>query len=273
MKAVISGYHSFIGTHLKTRLSLSDIEVVAIPRYTLHDRDSLKLFFKKEQPDYIFHLSSYGNMYDQDNEDLIVSTNIGGTYNLLQASKDINYKSFINFSSSSALLPYETLYSATKAASERLCRAFSFKYDKPITSIRPSTVIGVGEQASHLIPKLLDSCYKGTQMPFTNDPTHDFIDVRDLVEAVVLIALSDDLLEDVYNVSTNTSSNNGKVKKLVEYFTGKKANVVVSKSLRPYDTTNWKVDNTPLLELGFTPDYVLEDSIREMVAHYEKHNT
>ena len=134
---LISGATSFIGEHLSAQLSKTH-KVVALPQELLYNIKKLTKFIKEVNPEYIFHLAAYGNKYDQQNERETVSANITALFNLLFATKSIKYKAFINFSSSSTLLDYETFYSATKGAGERLVKAFVTKYGKPVVTVRPS---------------------------------------------------------------------------------------------------------------------------------------
>jgi dTDP-glucose 4,6-dehydratase len=185
-------------------------------------------------------------------------------------TRNIPYKGFLNFSSSSVTLPYETFYSATKAAGERLVRAFVNKYDKPVFSVRPYTVIGVGEQSEHLVPKLIHSCLTQSEMPFVKDATHDFIGVNDLCNAVItLMQYADKLKGQIVDIGTGVSTTNNEVLKIVEKLTKKKANIKLVKSLRPYDTKDWKADPGVLELLGWIPhklESIIEDMVNAMIA-------
>lgn len=266
MKILISGSHGFIGTHLREAYEKCGNKVIAIPRYLLHQPELLETFFIEQKPDIIIHLAAYGNMYDQKDKRAMVAGNIHTLLTMLEASRDTPYKAFINMSSSSVLLQTETMYSATKKAGEAICKAFSQEYHKSIISVRPSTVIGNGEQAAHLIPQLIVSAKTQQPIPFVSKPTHDYIDVRDLCSAIEFIG--DNVYhcgQYAYNVSNNQATTNLEVAKSVSKALGKKPVIAEEDQLRPYDTANWKVDNTELLKLGWKPQYTLEETIEWMV--------
>ena len=266
MKAVISGKSGFLGKALTEKLENQGIEVIGIPRELLTQKEELNQFFHRENPDYIFHLATHGNMADHDDIDLTWVVNAFGIYTMLAASQQIPYKAFINISSSSVLLPRSTVYSAGKAAAESLCKAWVDMYGKPIVSIRPSSITGVGEQESHLIPKLIDSCLTGEQIPFVPEPTHDFIDVSDVVSALLILKeRAEDYKGLVFNVSSNKSYSNQDVKELVEKLTGKNANVKIKQTLRSYDTPNWIVNNKNMKALGWKPKVSLILSLVNMI--------
>src|SRR3990167_1340649 len=125
MKIIISGSHGFLGENLVEKLESLKHEVI---RYQYGD--ALPLAF-----DYFFHLSSYGNHYDQQELSTIIETNYIQLFNLLEQVKKCKLKGFFNFSTSSVSLMKQTLYSATKMGGEYLSRAYSDKF--PIVSIRP----------------------------------------------------------------------------------------------------------------------------------------
>lgn len=262
MKSLVCGASGFIGSHLVKRLESEGHEVEC-----LRIRESIATSrMKSNNYDYIFYLSSYGNMNYHDNDLEIINANILALYYLLHDTKNTFYKSFINFSSSSVMLPYETMYSATKAAGERIVKAFVNKYDKPIINVRPFTVIGKGEQPDHLIPKLINSCIKGDQIPFTGSATHDYIGINDFCEAVVkLLPQCEQLKGQTVDIGTGKKTYNEEVYNIVRRITNKIPNVVRVETMRPYDTDNWVADPTVIKSLGWEPKQSLEDVIKSMV--------
>jgi nucleoside-diphosphate-sugar epimerase len=56
----------------------------------------------------------------------------------------------------------------------------------------------------------------------------------------------------------------------VERVVGRKANVEIAKSLRPYDNPNWRVNNSAIKRLGWKQEYNLEDSVKSMIEEYDK---
>jgi len=204
--------------------------------------------------DWIFHLSSYGNMYQHDNRKEIFKANVANTFSLLEATRNMDYKKFVYISSSSVLLPKQTLYSSCKSACEELIQS----YDKPIVIIRPFSITGVGEQPEHLIPTLIDAAFTGKTIPFVPEPVHDFIDVEDVVRAMVELEQG-----GIYEVGSGVSRTNEQVKAEVEFVTGKKINTNIVKNLREYDHSDWQSKSDWLTK-------TLTQTIKEMVQAYEK---
>jgi nucleoside-diphosphate-sugar epimerase len=278
LTVVLTGAHGFIGTYIAKRFIAEGHKVADIPRQLLMDSKGLELYIKKINPQYIFHLASYGNMYEQTDEDEIFATNIIKTYFLLKASLSLEFTAFINFSTSSVygtksmpmhekdLLEPTTLYAATKAGAEYLARYFAFKYDKPIVNIRPFTVIGVGEQKEHLIPTLIANGKKGKKINLVYNSTHDFIDISDFVDGVFTVALyAKQHKGSVFNIGSGTFYSNKDVADMVEKHLGKKLKLHPVTQMREYDSLTWVADNTRLKMLGWYPKKTLEDTIIEMI--------
>ncbi len=117
---------------------LKDIEnLITVHSGDIVNFDSVKEALKESKPDNIIHLATYGAYHFQTEFEKIVQVNIDGIKNLLEASKDIQYKTFINTGSSSeygyknkamketdACNPI-SYYAATKNAATQICKVFS----------------------------------------------------------------------------------------------------------------------------------------------------
>lgn len=264
--SLISGINGFAGRHLADRLLHEGHKVAGIPRDLLLDAGALKEFIEEASPDYIFHLAAYGNSYDHSQDDEIFLSNVFKTYILLSASLEIPYKAFINVSTSSVTLPKMTMYSGTKLAGEALAKTFAGVYKKPIITVRPYSITGIGEQENHLIPTLIRSCLDGEEMPFVPDPMHDFINVADFVNALYMVSQKIEGYKEI-PIGTGYQYANQQVKALVERVTGKKANIKEVDSLRSYDNHRWVADPSVMQSLGWESCHSLEETIKQMVDY------
>lgn len=252
-ETLITGSHGFLGSRLYDHLVSMEKEVIRGERNGYLPKDV----------DLVVACQSFGNMYNQTDPEEIWFANVTALENLLGESA--RYNKLIYCSSTSVLLKQQTDYSLAKAKGERLC-----ELNPKAIAIRPSSITGVGEQKEHLIPKLIDSCLNGTEIPFVGEPTHDFINVMDVISAIGLLNLINKSTTNAFNVSSGITTSNEEVLRLVEEITGNKANIKRVGALRSYDTKDWKVDNSDMRELGWTPQILLEDSIKQMVEAYDK---
>jgi nucleoside-diphosphate-sugar epimerase len=239
--------------------------VVALPRELLFKPKELKRFLEVENPDYIFHLAAYGNMYVQTDERQTIESNIIGLFNLLEASKKINYKGLINFSSSSTLLPYETFYSATKGAGERIVEAFVNKYQKPVVTVRPYSVYGPGDNPNHFIPTAIKAFRTDLELKLSPG-FHDWIHVSDLVTAVLIVIKNIEQLYGVeVNIGTGISTSNHAVISILRDFFGKPGKVIKVGELRAYDNENWVAKPDKLRQLGWEAEIDLEEGLEKLI--------
>jgi nucleoside-diphosphate-sugar epimerase len=160
------------------------------------------------------------------------------------------------------------MYSRTKKAAEEILFSYMDKYNMPICIVRPFSVTGVGEQDTHLIPTLIRSCLRGEFMNFVSHPTHDFIDVEDVVSG--LINLSDHQAKGVFELGTGRKHTNQEVLEMVEKATKKKANLNRVDQLRMYDNKEWVSSNYKARGYGWLPAKSLKLSIKEMVDEFKK---
>lgn len=233
----ISGLHGFIAQHIKKILRERGDFVIGIPRDMLYNPIELEGFFRKWQPSVIIHTAAYGNHYQDDNPSRAIFSNISATMNMLQASLNIQYKGFINFSSSSVLLPKQTFYSASKACSELIANVFIQQYNKPILTVRPYSIYGEGEADFRFIPTVVKALLSGETIPLNTQAMHDWVYVDDFCD-VLLDNIGMQNIDQTLNLGTGYSYSNLDIVKKLETISGKKLKYV-EKSLRSYDTQDW----------------------------------
>lgn len=260
--------HGFIATALKRHFegqghSVYIPERKHITTISPYSGDILARFFDTHQPDVIIHTSAYGNMSTQADPYQTIRANVLLLHRLLEVSKDIPYKAFINFSTSAIQLPTQTLYSTTKAMGEQLSTFYAKTYSKPIVNVRPYSVTGVGEQEAHLIPTLIRAAYTGEEVPFVPEPTHDFIDIDDVVKGIVkVIDNPAPYMAEPVNLGTGHAYSNREVLDVVQRVTGREVHIrETAEAYRPYDALYW------VAPWGFLSEHKsLEQIIKEMVA-------
>lgn len=251
----ITGCNGFFGTHLQKKLKEQGKDFVCIP----HDKiSSIKL-----QPfDYFYFLSSYGNLSDQTDDDTILKANITDLVSIITQAINFKFKSFVWISTSSVKLPIQTMYSRCKRAGEEILLSIIEKYKLPICIIRPFSVTGVGEQEQHLIPTLIRATINDSVVPFIGEPTHDFIDIDDVIEGIM--NLSEHRVRGIYELGSGKKYSNEEVLKIVEKVSGKKIKINEVGCLRRYDNAEWVSSNFKSRSWGWLPKKSLLDSIKEM---------
>ena len=282
LTACVSGASGFIGSHLVKILQANNIEVFSLKRDDLNNPVNLEVFMKDFKPDYIFHLASYGNHYDQKDEDETLTANVIKTYFMLKACKNLDFKAFVNFSSSSVygtksspmkedqFLGTDTFYGCTKVAGEYLVRAFAKKYKKPYINVRPFSVYGEGEKDNRFIPTVIKSLLERKTIKLAEEPVHDWIYVNDFLIALLkIIEHSKDFAGESINIGTGTQYSNKQVVDILEKILDNKVKIKKVKFLRNYDSDMWVADTMKLKLLGWSPQFTLEQGLAQVCKYYE----
>lgn len=279
MKSLISGINGFIGKHLAERLKQLGHSVVPINRELLTDRSGLAVLMHLEKPDYIFHLAAYGNMSNQTDEEMIFTANVTATWNMLMASKNIPYKAFINFGSSSEygrkyfpmketdLPEADTFYGVTKIAATYFTRAFAKQFEKPIATIRPFSVYGPREADFRFIPTVIRAIEKNELLRLDPHGVHDWIYIDDVLDAIEIVM---EYPQGVYNVGTGRQIANVNLVSLLLTISGKQVQTAQEDFMRPFDSKIWMANTDKLKSLGWKPNVSLEEGLRRTYEYYEQ---
>lgn len=196
--------------------------------------------FELRHADIIIHLGAYGNHADQTNIFEILQANITRLQDLLQFTRNCDFKKFYNISTSSVTLPVQTAYSASKLIGEQLVTNYG---DKRIVNIRPYSVYGPGEAAHRFIPTVIRCLNSGEQMQLDLKSVHDWIFVDDFVRC---------MFEGYTEIGSGTQATNMDIVTALELISGKTLNYTPVTGLRNYDTSRWvctdRVPCRPLFE-------------------------
>lgn len=274
-KFLITGAAGFIGSVLLRKLVSANENVEIILRESsntwrindilkkmkiyysdLSNLEQLKVIIDKIKPSIIYHLATHGAYSYQKDANLIIKTNILGTWNLLQACNEINYELFVNTGSSSeygrkdfamrendALEP-ESYYAVSKCAQTLLCSNVAKQENRPVVILRPFSVYGPYEEPKRFIPTLLKSLFLKKEINLVSpEISRDQIFIDDIIEAYLKIEEMKNCRGECFNIGTGIQSS---IKEVVE--TAIKVTRVKIKlnwdcmEPRSWDTKNWVAD-------------------------------
>lgn len=257
-------------------IDLSESLIVHIGDLT--EYRSIKSALEKSQPDYIIHLAAYGAYSYQTDMEKIVQVNIEGTVNLLEASKDIPYKCFINTGSSSEYgfknEPMKeddycdpvSYYAATKLSTTHLCKVFAKLNNKPIITFRLFSVYGPYEEPTRFIPVIMTALIKKKPIKITPGiQRRDFIHIDDVTHAYFQgMNLRGQLHGQVFNIGTGAEKSNDEIVDELFNVTGKKTAVLKGAyPSRTWDTTHWVADISKSRDLlKWQPSYTTEHGLK-----------
>jgi len=100
-------------------------------------------------------------------------------------------------------------YSASKASSDHLVRAYFHTYALPVTMSHCSNNYGPYQHAEKLIPTIIRACYRGQPIPVYGDGTNirDWLYVEDHCSGILAI-LQRGKVGETYNIGGNNEMNN-----------------------------------------------------------------
>lgn len=160
--------------------------------------------------------------------DIFINTNIMGTHVLLKAAREVwqtrddcrfhHVSTDEVYGSLSAkdpafseVTPYapNSPYSASKAASDHLVRAYYHTYGLPVTTSNCSNNYGPYQHTEKLIPLLITHALQGKALPIYGDGKNirDWLYVEDHCRGIDLI-LQQGRVGEVYNIGGNNERNN-----------------------------------------------------------------
>lgn len=219
-----------------------------------------------------------------------IHTNVVGTFNLLEACRSVQrfhhvstdevYGSLGPTGYFTETTPYapNSPYSASKAGSDMLVRAYHHTYGLPAVITNCSNNYGPYQFPEKLIPVVIQSILQRKAIPVYGDGMNvrDWLYVRDHAEALwqVLTRGKDG---ETYNIGGNNEWPNIRIVELIcdlvdelaPEFGGKSRKLITFVKDRPGHDRRYAIDASKIeRELGWKPAYTFERGIRETVQWY-----
>ncbi|HAT8521620.1 TPA: dTDP-glucose 4,6-dehydratase [Vibrio vulnificus] len=289
--------------------SLSD--VAESSRYVFEqvdicDRAELDRVFAQHKPDAVMHLAAESHVDRSiDGPAAFIETNIIGTYNLLEAARaywltlEESVKAHFRFHHISTDEVYGDLegtddlftettsyapsspYSASKASSDHLVRAWQRTYGFPTLVTNCSNNYGPYHFPEKLIPLMILNALDGKPLPVYGDgmQIRDWLFVEDHARALYKVVTEGEIGE-TYNIGGHNEKANIEVVKTIcdlleELRPNKPAGVESYESLityvkdRPGHDVRYAIDATKIAqELNWTPEETFDSGIRKTVEWY-----
>ncbi|WP_419881711.1 dTDP-glucose 4,6-dehydratase [Peribacillus sp. B-H-3] len=250
------------------------------------DRDTIVPLFEKEKFDYVVHFAAESHVDRSITDPVIfVRTNVLGTQVLLDASKRVGFTKFVHvstdevygeldfdpttfFTEESPLQP-NSPYSASKASSDLLVRAYHETYDLPINITRCSNNYGPYHFPEKLIPLTISRVLNEQNVPVYGDGKNirDWLHVIDHCAAIDLV-LHEGVNGEVYNVGGHNERTNLEVVKTIIKSLGKSEHLIDFVKDRLGHDKRYAIDPTKLEQLGWKPNYTFETGIAQTIQWY-----
>ena len=290
--------------------SLTDVEQSERYRFAqidICDREALQKAFSEFQPDAVMHLAAESHVDRSiDGPGEFIHTNITGTYTLLEATRtywsalDEAGKAAFRFQHISTDEVYGDLhgvsdlftestpyapsspYSASKAASDHLVRAWQRTYGLPTLISNCSNNYGPYHFPEKLVPHMILNALHGKPLPVYGDglQIRDWLYVDDHARALVEVCTKGKVGE-TYNIGGHNEKKNIEVVKsicaLLEELAPERklagvtnyTDLITYVKDRPGHDARYAIDASKIeRELGWVPQETFESGLRKTVAWY-----
>jgi dTDP-glucose 4,6-dehydratase len=287
-------------TYAANRYSLADIE--GAPNYIFEQRDiadqpDVAELFKKYEPDCVIHLAAESHV-DRSiaDPDSFMRTNIMGTFYLLEAcrrhwkrngdymfhhvSTDEVYGSLGETGLFTENTRYDpsSPYSAAKASSDHIVRAYHRTYGLPVRVTNCSNNYGPRQFPEKLIPLMIMNALEGNPLPVygKGNNVRDWLYVQDHCEAIWLV-VQKGRPGETYNIGGSCEKKNIDVVRLIcralSEETGRPLDdfekMITYVADRPGHDLRYAIDSSKLKsELGWQPKETFESGLRKTVRWY-----
>ena len=304
-KLLITGACGFIGSHLTEMCVEQGYSVTAFDRYNSENhwgwlenskykseiqvilgdiRDYDSVLKASKNIDVVMHLAALiGIPYSYDSPLAYIRTNIEGTYNILQASREREIDNILITSTSETYGSAQTKaidenhpkvgqspYSATKIAADQLAISFHRSFNMPIKIVRPFNTYGPRQSSRAIIPNITSQLLHSNKLKLGNlEPTRDFTYVTDTCSAFLEILDCPKLIGQEVNIGMNEEISIEQLAYKIARILEKEFEIEgqeLRKRPSSSEVERLNCDNKKILELtNWNPKYNLDSGLSETI--------
>ena len=288
-------------TYAANPYNLSDLETSEryhFEKVDVADLAAVTKVFDRWQPEMVFHFAAESHV-DRSihGPEAFIRTNVMGTFALLEAARKawtgpMGDRLFLHVSTDevygtlgeTGLFTEETAYdpsspySASKASSDHLVRAYHRTYGLPVKITNCSNNYGPYQFPEKLLPVMIQNAFEGKPLPVYGDGQNvrDWLEVTDHCTALLAVA-SQGRVGETYNIGGNSERSNLQVVEAicrgVAAYTGDNADDLLSLITfvkdRPGHDFRYAIDASKLRdETGWTPSVTFEAGLQQTIEWY-----
>jgi len=308
---LITGGAGFIGSHLTERILKEGHRVTIIDDFnTYYDpeikhqniaaiRDQIVLVegdirdailvertFTKGQFDHVIHIAARAGVRPSIKDPkLYFTTNIDGTFNLLDACRYHEVKRFtfassssvygvnkkVPFAESDALERTISPYAATKLAGEQICSNYAHLFGIHCQCLRFFTVYGPRQRPDLAISKFTKRILAGESIQQYGDGSsaRDYTYIDDIINGIMAASNYDKADFEIFNLGGSATTTLNELIAMIEAAIGKKA-IIEQLPDQPGDVPRTYADVTKADRLlGYAPETPIADGIRKYVEWFK----
>lgn len=259
----------------------------------LSERDTVGKLIQQVKPDQVYHLASFafvGQSFERSSE--LLANNILLQAHMLEALQahapnarmlaigsaeeyGLSEANEVPIKENHPLRPINP-YAVSKVAQDLLAYAYAASLHMDLVRVRPFNHIGERQSPDFAVSsfaKQIVAIEKGAQnVLFVGniDGVRDFTDVKDMVQAYILL-MEKGKNDEVYNIGSGVGVSMSDIVQTLISFSSKKIEMKVDESrLRPLDIPSIIADATKVRSLGWTPTIPLKNSLQRVLEYWRK---
>lgn len=285
---------------LENVATVSDSPLYAFEKADIRDRAALDRVLNTHKPDAVMHLAAESHVDRSiDGPGDFIETNITGTYHMLEAARaywmaqgkpdtfrfhHISTDEVFGSLGATGMFTEETSYdprspySASKAASDHLVRAWAETYGLPVVLTNCSNNYGPYHFPEKLIPVVILNALAGKDLPIYGDGSNirDWLYVEDHADALLCV-LEKGELNRSYNIGGENERTNLELVKTICGILDQKrprdagayADLITFVTDRPGHDARYAIDAGRIIkELGWKPSVTVEEGLERTVQWY-----
>lgn len=305
---LVTGGAGFIGSHLVEELLRRGQEVRVLDNFSTGKRENLNSVIDRieliegdirsyhivreavQGVDFVLHQGALPSVPRSINDPITTNeVNVGGTLNVLDASKDAGVKRVVYASSSSVYGPDPELpvredmtprpvspYAVAKLTGEKYCHVFSRVYGLETVALRYFNIFGPRQdptsQYSAFIPKFVVGIMEEQALTIDGDgeQAKDFTYVSNVVEANLLAIEADGVSGDVFNIGCGQSTSVNEVVTHIRKTVNSQGNLSYGPP-RAGDVPRSLADISHAREkLGYSPQVLLPEGLERVASWFNE---
>ena len=289
--------------NLESLIAVSNDDRYFFEQVDICNKIELEHIFRKYKPDAVMHLAAESHVDRSiESPDAFIQTNIVGSYNLLEVARlywlglNTKKKSLFKFHHISTDEVYGDLesdddlftedtpyapsspYSASKAASDHLVRAWHRTYELPVLLTNCSNNYGPFHYPEKLIPLVIINALEGKPLPIygAGDQIRDWLFVEDHARALFKV-ITEGKIGQTYNIGGHNEKTNIEVvtlicdllDELVPLESRSYSAQICHIADRPGHDRRYAIDASKIeRELNWVPTETFQSGIRKTVLWY-----
>ena len=299
-KIYVAGHRGLVGSAIVRRLQqkgFSNLLLATSKELDLREQESVREFFDKERPDYVFLAAARvggilaNNTYPPD----FIYQNLMIEANVIESSRQFGVNKLLCLGSTciypkmapqplkeeylltGPLEPTNEWYAIAKIAGIKLCQAYQRQYGSKFISAMPTNLYGPEDnfdlETSHVMPALIRKFHdaKVSNAPTvtvwgSGKPLREFLHVDDCASACLFLMQNYDG-EGIVNIGVGEDITIARLAEIVGEVVGYKGEIVYDSS-KPDGTPRKLVDVSRINGLGWRASMKLEDGVRSTYQWY-----